>query len=811
MRNQHREVSRLSFGWRLGGLCAAWLVGVLLHLQLPALPPPAWTVAMVVAATAFAFMAAQRRRYGLGVLAITVLGFGLSVGQATHRLAQALPAHLEREDLTLEGVVASLPQVLDNGRRFRFDVHAARWNDTPVDVPENVLLGWYAGFGGRASSHGPPPDLRAGDRWRFTVRLRRPHGLRNPFGFDQELHLFEQGVRAVGSVRPGAGPAPERLAVRCGHPVERLRQHVRDALFATVTDRRAAGVLAALSVGDQAAIDRDDWQVFRDTGIAHIVSISGLHVTLFAVVSGWLLRRLWARSAGACLWLPAPVAGGLGGLGAAAAYAVFSGWGVPAQRTVWMLATVTLLRWAGCRWPLALVLLMAAVVVSAVDPWALLQAGFWLSFGAVALLMVSSRQVAPVAPGMKARLQALWAAGIKTQAAASIGLAPLSLMLFHQLSLVGFAANLLAIPLFTLIITPLALLGMLWAPLWLAGAWTVRQVSAVMQAWSQWPAGLWTSPVAPAWAQLAGLAGAVCFLMPWPWRMRALAVPLLLPLLLPAVPRPPDGRFELLAADVGQGTSVLVRTRQHLLVYDTGPQYSPDDNAGERVLLPLLRARGEDRIDRLALSHRDADHVGGAEALLAALPVHELLSSLEPGHRLLGRAQADRRCDAGQSWTWDGVRFDVLHPLESDHARSLKPNAKSCVLRVEGDNGSVLLSGDIERAQEARLVADDAPLASDVLLVPHHGSRTSATAAFLDAVRPSVALVQAGYLNRFGHPVAQVLERLAERGVSVFASPSCGAWHWPGDGPAAATGRCERHAAARYWHAAGTLPQDPQE
>lgn len=254
MRNQHREVSRLSFGWRLGGLCAAWLVGVLLHLQLPALPPPAWTVAMVVAATAFAFMAAQRRWYGLGVLAITVLGFGLSVGQATHRLAQALPAHLEREDLTLEGVVASLPQVLDNGRRFRFDVHAARWNDTPVDVPPSVLLGWYAGFGGRASSHGPPPDLRAGDRWRFTVRLRRPHGLRNPFGFDQELHLFEQGVRAVGSVRPGAGPAPERLAVRCGHPVERLRQHVRDALFATVTDLRAAGVLAALSVGDQAAI-----------------------------------------------------------------------------------------------------------------------------------------------------------------------------------------------------------------------------------------------------------------------------------------------------------------------------------------------------------------------------------------------------------------------------------------------------------------------------------------------------------------------------------------------------------------------------
>ncbi|WP_235582347.1 DNA internalization-related competence protein ComEC/Rec2 [Rhizobacter sp. Root1221] len=800
--------SGVNFGWRGGALCAAWLAGVLAHLQLRELPAAGGVLAVVAAGAALAVTAIRRRRVGWACVAAMLLGFGLSAGQALHRLAQALPIHLESEDLVLDGTVAAMTQVLDNGLRFRFDVRTAHWNGAPVDVPPHVLLGWYAGFGGRATPGGPPPDFRAGDRWRFTVRLRRPHGLRNPNGFDQELHLFEQGLRAVGSVKPGSGAAPERLGTGWAHPVERARQHVRDTLFATVPGPREAGVLAALAVGDQSAIDRHDWQVFRDTGIAHLVSISGLHITMFAWVAGWGLRRLWARSTAACLCVPAPVAGRVGGLAAALAYAAFAGWGVPAQRTVWMLATVTLLQAAGGRWPLPLVLLLAAAVVSAADPWALLQAGFWLSFGAVALLMVSS------GPGAPAAATRLWDAvvrglrnGVKTQLVASAGLAPLSLMLFQQVSVVGFVANLVAIPLFTLAITPLALLGVLCAPLWLAGAWLVQQAGVVLQAISTWPGGVWTSPAAPAWAQLASLCGAACLVMPLPWRLRLLAVPLLVPLALPAVPRPAHGRFELLAADVGQGTAVLVRTRSHLLVYDTGPQYSPDTNAGERVLLPLLRARGEHHIDRLTLSHRDTDHVGGAEALLTALPVHELLSSLEPGHPLLGLAHADRRCDAGQSWVWDGVQFDVLHPLDTDHARPLKPNAKSCVLRVQGDNGSALLAGDIERAQEAQLVAAGAPLASDVLLVPHHGSRTSSTAAFLDAVQPSVALIQAGYRNRFGHPVAEVLGRLEDRGVKVFTSPACGAWHWSGDGTAAG-GRCERPTSARYWHARGTLPPD---
>ena len=262
---------------------------------------------------------------------------------------------------------------------------------------------------------------------------------------------------------------------------------------------------------------------------------------------------------------------------------------------------------------------------------------------------------------------------------------------------------------------------------------------------------------------------------------------------------PADGAFDVVAADVGQGTAVLIRTRRHALLFDSGPQYSRESDAGQRVLVPLLRGRGERRLDLLVLSHRDSDHVGGARTLLGALDVDALSSSLEDGHPLLGAAREQRRCSAGQHWRWDDVEFTVLHPAAEDYARALRPNAMSCVLRVASAGRSVLLTGDIEREPEAALVAahGDA-LRSDVLIAPHHGSKTSSSAPFLDAVRPRIAVFQAGYRNRFGHPAAEVLERYRERGVAVVASPACGAWQWRAD--AAPDGACQREVARRYWH-----------
>ncbi|MEO6407454.1 MAG: DNA internalization-related competence protein ComEC/Rec2 [Burkholderiaceae bacterium] len=806
-------------GWRLVGSTLAWLGGVAAQLQERTLLP-GWTYVLVCAgaAGAVALVFALRSRAASGTLVLALgcaaLGFGASGWNAASRLAEALPPALEGVDLQVTGVVASLPQRGPSGLRFRFEVeHATRIGPAEaadaIALPSLLSLGWYRGWHEDASLAQPQGALRAGQRWRLTLRLRQPHGTLNPHGYDHELALFEQGVRATGYVRDA--PAAQLLGQGAGYPVERLRQRVRDAIDARVSDTRAAGVLAALAIGDQGAIERDDWGLFRDTGIAHLMSISGLHVTMFAWLAGLAITAVWRRSARAALWLPAPTAGRWGGLAAAALYAVFSGGGVPSQRTVWMLATVTLLASVGVRWPWGLVLLLAAVVVTAVDPWALLQPGFWLSFAAVGLLMVSGPPTTPTPPdaaarmsGVARRIGGVALGGLRTQAIATLGLTPLTLVFFQQVSLVGFVTNLIAIPLVTLVITPLALLGALLAPLWTLGAWVVQQGVAGLAWLASWPAAVWTVPVAPAWAQLAGLLAALLAMLPLPWRVRALALPLLPAMLWPQPPRPASGSFEMLALDVGQGSAVLVRTREHLLVYDTGPQYSRDADAGRRVLMPLLRARGERHIDTLVLSHRDSDHVGGARSVLAALPVTTLLTSLEPDHALRATqpgATTHTRCQAGQGWSWDGIRFEVLHPAAADYERSLKTNAMSCVLRISGAQASVLLTGDIEREQEQALlrsVDGGVALRSGVLLAPHHGSKTSSSDAFLAAVGPTDAVFQAGYRNRFGHPASEVLARYRVRGIARWTSPTCGAWQWRSDAPDRSI--CEREARRRYWH-----------
>jgi competence protein ComEC len=270
----------------------------------------------------------------------------------------------------------------------------------------------------------------------------------------------------------------------------------------------------------------------------------------------------------------------------------------------------------------------------------------------------------------------------------------------------------------------------------------------------------------------------------------------MLPVLLWQTPRPASGQFDVLAADVGQGNAVIIRTARHALLYDAGPRFSLESDAGHRVLVPLLRAQGT-ALDMLLLSHRDSDHAGGALAVLTMQPEARLVSSIGGSHELQSVRPATR-CEAGQRWQWDGVDFEVLHPLAADYERAGAPNTLSCTLRISNGVQSALLAGDIERAQEARLVARGAPLTADVLLVPHHGSKTSSSGVFLDAVKPRMALVQSGYRNRFGHPAPSVLVRYAERQIEVFDSPHCGAMHWQSAQPASV--KCERQASLRYWH-----------
>jgi competence protein ComEC len=362
--------------------------------------------------------------------------------------------------------------------------------------------------------------------------------------------------------------------------------------------------------------------------------------------------------------------------------------------------------------------------------------------------------------------------------------------------LVGLLANALAIPWVTLVITPLAMAGVVAGPLWSVAAGAVALLGQTLQWLAELPFAVLSLPQAPLWAGLVGLLGGVLLVTPGPRSLRALGLPLLLPVLLWQAPQLPAGEFSVLAPDIGQGNAVLVRTRNHALIYDAGPRFSSESDAGHRVLVPLLRALGT-TLDRVVLSHRDTDHVGGAAAVLAMQGQASLLSSLEPQHEL----QVQRpgvRCDAGQRWRWDGVDFEVLHPMADDYAQPAQPNALSCSLRISNGSQAALLAGDIEQAQEARLVASGVRLDATLLLVPHHGSKTSSSAAFLDAVQPRIAMVQAGYRNRFGHPAAPVLARYAARQIALVDSPHCGASTWVSNQPKMV--QCQRRVAARYWH-----------
>jgi competence protein ComEC len=827
-----------------GALLLGWVLGCAVQLQQAALFP-AWIYGLLCLPVLGLFApAAVALRHKLLtplalLLATAALGFGATGLRAMAFQAEALNPALEGVDLQVVGVVAAMPQRSEAGLRFRLELESASASLKPVILPPQIYLSWYSGLQ-RSEDVASVPfaelqqgngDLRAGERWAFTVRLKAPHGNANPHGFDYELWLWEQGLQATGYVRAtpkdaANGTAPRKLGSTWQHPVERARQQVRDAIFSRVTEPRLAGVIAALVVGDQAAIERADWDVYRATGVAHLMSISGLHVTMFAWAAALCVGWLWRRSGRAMLHLPAQHAALVGGVLLAACYALFSGWGVPSQRTVWMLATVALLRLSGKAWPWPLVWLLAMAVVVAVDPWALLQAGFWLSFVAVGVLFASDSGVrgsadtlpdaVPDAAGEQgdataqqpvlrpAWLQRLQHAPgmqhlrhlLREQWIITLALTPLSLLLFQQVSVVGLIANAMAIPWVTLVVTPLAMLGVLYSPVWDVAAQCVQLLGLLLQWFSSWPFATFSIAAYGLSIGTIAIFGGILLAMPLPWPLRSMGAALLLPALLWQPPRPATGQFELLAADIGQGNAVLVRTAGHSLLYDTGPRFSRESDAGQRTLVPLLRALGE-RLDTVVLSHRDSDHTGGAAAILAMQPQAALLSSLEEGHELLGLRPSPRSCVAGQSWQWDGVDFAVLHPQAADYDVQRKSNAMSCVLRISNGQHVALLVADIEAAQETRLVASAAPIQADVLLLPHHGSKTSSTDAFLNAVQPRIALGQSGYRNRFNHPAPEVAQRYADRNIQVITSPRCGAATWRSAQPQAVV--CQRDEYRRYW------------
>ncbi|RMX08429.1 ComEC family competence protein [Corticibacter populi] len=885
-------------------LALAAVAGVALQLQQARLWPwQAYAGLLAVALLVLPCLLVLLRRWqagaqcwrgaGRGLLWLLVLLFffawpGL---RACWFARDALPDALDGSDALVIGVVAAMPRLQPDAQRLRLAVESAQTRDgRPLRLPPRIELSWYAVPTAERFRQGPQalqdaqamhavrqqvrqalPQLQAGDRWRLPLRLRQPSGSLNPLAFDYERWLWEQGVQATAYVRVASpddaagGWTPQWLGDSGRFRLERYRQQVRDRIETYLDGhgdsspwRRSAGVIAALVTGEQRAIDQQDWEVFRITGVAHLMAISGLHVTMFAWLAMQAVGWLWRRSGRLMLWVPLPVAAMWGGLTLAAAYAVFSGWGVPAQRTIWMLTAWVLLRSAGLRWPWHASLAAAAVVVLAIDPWALQQPGFWLSFVAVAVLLVLAgpadgranatsearapnashvpdasgatdgadaggwrRSLALGSRRLRAGARQLW----QLQWRLTLVLAPLTLALFGQVSVVGLLANLVAIPVVTLLVTPLAMLGVLLGPAWLVAAQLMQWLGGWLEWLAQWPLAAWRAPQIPWSLALLGAAGAVLLTVrvPLPWRV--LGLPCLVVALLWRPVAPKEGEFRVLALDVGQGGAVLVQTHRHVLLYDAGPRYGAYGNAGERVIVPVMQAQGL-RPDVLVLSHGDDDHVGGAWDVLRTFAGTEVLASF--GADRLNRPASEglspppwrswMHCQAGQSWERDGVRFEFLHPpawlLAQSEAAGPMPaqvllgrpaprvstNSLSCVLRVSSRHGvTALLTGDIGRTEELDLWDLQRPaLAAHWLLVPHHGSGGSSSRRFIDAVGARFAVAQAGHRNPFGHPAEAVAHRYGEAGSAFFATPQCGASEWQSAQPDGLL--CERVRSRRYWH-----------
>ncbi len=756
----------------------SFLAGVLL-LQQQAQLPPAHILGLLPVSFAacggllFLRPAAPSLRATVmaGLLAATGgTGFLWAAWHAHLRMAEVLPAEAEGRDIEVIGVVAGLPVRTERGLRFEFEPESAA-----IPLPPLIRLAWYRSQAAQASDEDGAAQfaddrVRPGDRWRLTVRLRRPHGNLNPHGFDYEAWLLERGIGATGYVRARSDPALLGQRDGLSDRVGRLRASVRERFSAALGATPAAGILAALAVGDQAVIGAEDWRLFATTGVTHLMSISGLHVTLVSGLLAWLAGWLWRRFPALCLRIPARRIAALGGIAGAFGYTVVAGYGVPAQRTCYMVTAVALALWSGRHVSSAGMLSLALIVVLLADPWAGLAPGFWLSFVAVALIFYAA------APARGEHLHAVrqW---VRIQWAITVGLAPAVLLWFGQVSIVGPLANAVAIPLVSAVITPLALIAAaIPIDLLLVPAARLTEWLLMFLEWcASLPLAAWQGAAPQAWTLVPAGLGAVWLLAPRgvPWRW--VGALLFVPVFAHAPPVPASGEVWITTLDVGQGLSILVRTREHALLYDAGPAYGHESDSGERIIVPALRAMGIRRLDALVITHSDTDHLGGARSVLGNIDVDRFLSSLPERHELRTQVPFPERCVAGTNWSWDGVGFELLGPAAGEYGHT-RNNDLSCVLRVSTGGGAMLMTGDIERAAEAALRSRQGrDLHSEVLLMPHHGSRTSSTKDFVSDVAPRIAIASAGYRNRFGHPSPEILKRYEEAGIRVLRTDLDGA------------------------------------
>lgn len=714
-------------------ILTAWAAGIS-ALQVQAAIPSTACLATLFLPGACALAVRRIRLLGAVLLALA-LGFAYAALRAEFRLADRLPASLEGQTLTVRGHIADLPQTSRYGQRFIL----APDKPAAADIPSRIQVNWY----------GNPPYLEAGQRWELQLRLKRPHGTQNPGSFDAEAWLLQQRIGATASVR--AGTALPRHGEDAW--LARLRDHLRQHLRSTLGNAPYAGVIIALAIGDQGGIPAQQWQRFANTGITHLVSISGLHITLLATLAALATRSLWRRSATLCACISAPRAALLAGVFTAIAYSLMAGMTIPTQRTLLMLLVTAGGLWRARPMPASAIWLSALALVLLFDPFAPLSPGFWLSFLAVGALLWAGLRPLGNMPRWRGWLSAQWAATLAT--------GPLLMLWFGQLPLYSPLANAFAIPVVSLLVTPLTLAGLVDpSGLLLQAAerlfaltdWLLGHIE-------QWPGARGGLLMPPVWSMLPASLGVLILLSPHGLPGRWLGSFGLLPLFVPHSHPLPAGEFEIRILDVGQGQAVLVRTQQHQLLFDTGPPGS------ERSILPALRQHGHQALDILVLSHNDKDHTGAADGLLPQLANTSIVHSLPDNHPLLAGHKA-KRCTGGESWNWDGVTLRWLWPPAGF---SGSDNAGSCVLLVDNGRQRVLIPADIGQAEERSLLAEALPRV-DVLLAAHHGSKSSSGTDWVATLAPQHVIFSAGYLNRFRHPHPDTVARFATVGSRCWLS-----------------------------------------
>lgn len=754
----------------------AFVAGVLVLQQLAQLPGLVWLIPI------FIVCGISIKIPKLRLIAWFLGGFVWSLLFSWYLLNDRLDPSLEGQNLVVEGHVLGLPSYFDRGVRFGFEIDKIV-GIVPDRVAKTVRISWYS----RSAK------VAAGDRWRLEVRLKRPHGNFNVAGFDYETWLFTQGYRATGYVRKSQYNELIGRNARW-HQSEIWRGQVAERLNKALIDSDFRGLIKALVIGAKGEISNQQWTVLRNTGTAHLMAISGLHIGLVAGLGFFLFRWIWGRFGS--LRIAPPVVGAVASIVIATFYAALAGFSLPTQRALIMLLVVmggvllqrNFVPTRGISVALLLMVLM--------NPLAVLSAGFWLSFTAVAAIVYVV--VGRVAVSRKS----VWS--YRVPVAIAVALIPLLSLYFQQFSLIAPIANVLVVPMTGLVVVPICLIGTaltFCAPdlghllLGLA-EFLLRTAWFILDALSQIPFADWSLPQPPLWVIGIALLGIAVLLMPDGLPGRWLGLIGLLPLCFPMLRPPEFGIVKVTMLDVGQGLSTVVQTQRHSLVFDTGARFSETFDMGSAVVIPFLRKRGLNQIDVLMISHGDNDHIGGATALAEEIAISQIYTSVPEQVTWA----SSRICQAGQNWRWDGVEFRILSPIQF---LSGQDNENSCVLQIVAANGdSLLITGDIEVKAETMLINKYGnKLHSEYLVVPHHGSNTSSSAAFLAAVDPDFGLVSAGYKNRYRFPNRNVMNRLHRAGVSVINTAESGAIQMMlGESSEASLPLSSRNAYGKYYH-----------